>query len=112
MEPYKCEKLLAYFYPLTIAFGFVCSVTSAVAWNHWKYVLDTCAVEENCGCILKGVSTITYFRGGHIAYCHYATFGLLVSMLTALVFGSYHVFRICITTDAKRSASRASVRQR
>lgn len=111
MGPYKSEKLLAYFYPILIALGFVCSVTTAVAWNHWKYVLDTCVDRENCGCILNGVSTITYFRGGHIAYCHYATFGLILSMAVALIFGSYHVFRICISTGYKRSSSH-SVRQR
>lgn len=111
MGPYKSEKLLAYCYPILIALGFVCSVTTAVAWNHWKYVLDTCVDRENCGCILNGVSTITYFRGGHIAYCHYATFGLILSMAIALIFGSFHVFRVCISTGYKRSSSH-SVRQR
>lgn len=110
MGPYKSEKLLSYFYPLIIAFGFLCSVTSAVAWNHWKYVLDTC-VERNCGCILNGVSTITYFTGGHIAYCHWATFGLILSMAVAFIFGSYHVFRVCIASGSTRQSSH-SVRQR
>lgn len=110
LDPHKSERLLAHFYPLIIAFGFICSVTSAVAWNHWKYVLDTC-VERNCGCILNGVSTITYFTGGHIAYCHFATFGLFISIAVALIFGSYHVFRICISSGSHR-ASRRSVRQR
>lgn len=110
MDSSKSELLLAYFYPLIIVFGFICSVTSAVAWNHWKFVLDSC-VEQNCGCILNGISTITYFRGGHIAYCHWATFGLIVSMLFALVFGSYHVFRVCISSGPKRVSSH-SVRQK
>lgn len=111
MGLYKVERLLAFCYPALIAFGFVCSVTTAIAWNHWKFVLDVCVDRENCGCILNGVSTITYFRGGHIAYCHYGTFGLILSMAVALIFGSYHVFRVCISTNYQR-ASKNSIRQR
>lgn len=111
MDPFKSEKWLAYFYPIIIALGFVCSVTSAVAWHHWKYVLDTC-IEVNCGCILNGVSTLTYFYGGHVAYCYWATFGLVVSMFVALIFGSYHVFRVCISSGRSRAISSHSVRQR
>lgn len=110
MDPYKSEQFLAYFYPLIIAFGFICSVTSAVAWNHWKLPLDTC-VERNCGCFLNGVSTITYFNGGHITYCYYATFGLFLSIGFALIFGSYHVYRVCVSSGYRRTSSR-SVPQR
>lgn len=110
MDPQRSEKLLAYFYPLIIAFGFLCSITSAIAWNHWKYVLDTC-VERNCGCILNGVSTITYFTGGHVAYCHFATYGLLISIAVAVLLGTYHVWRVCMSTGNRR-VSRHSVRQR
>lgn len=110
MNQNKSEKYLSICYPLLIVFGLVCLITSAIAWNHWKYVLDTC-VERNCGCILNGVSTITYFTGGHIAYCHYATFALILSVGASVVFGSYHVWRTCMTTDV-RKASRHSVRQR
>lgn len=110
MDQFKSEKFLSVFYPLIIIFGFVCGVTSAIAWNHWKFVLDTC-VERNCGCILNGVSTITYFTGGNIAYCHYATFGLLLSIAAAIIFGSYHVWRICMNTGGGKT-SRHSVRQR
>lgn len=110
MNQNKSDKYLSYFYPLIIVCGFVCCVTSAIAWNHWKYVLDTC-VERNCGCILNGVSTITYFTGGHIAYCHYVTFALLLSTAAAIIFGSYHVWRECMGKDV-RKASRHSIRQR
>ena len=111
MDSRKSEKYLSYFYPLIIVFGFVCSVTSAVAWNHWKYVLDTC-VDRNCGCILNGVTTITYFTGGYVGYCHFATFGLFVSIAASIIFGSYHVWRICMSTNSNRRTSRQSVRQR
>lgn len=110
MDPQRCERFLSYLYPMVIVFGFICSVTSAVAWNHWKYVLDTC-VDRNCGCILNGVATITYFTGGHIAYCHFATFGLLLSIVGSIIFGSYHVWRVCMSTGTRR-VSRHSVRQR
>lgn len=110
MGPQKCEKLLSYIYPIIIVCGVVCGVTSAIVWNHWKYVLDTC-VERNCGCILNGVSTITYFTGGHIAYCHYVTFALLLSMAVALILGSYHIWRVCMSKGS-RTPNRHSVRQR
>lgn len=110
MSPQNSEKLLAYIYPLITCFGFVCGITSAITWNHWKYVLDTC-VDRNCGCILNGVSTITYFTGGHIFYCHFATFGLVVSVVVATVFGSYYVWRICISTE-RHKMKRHSMRQR
>lgn len=95
---------------MIICFGLVCGVTSAIAWNHWKYVLDTC-VDHNCGCIFNGLSTITYFTGGNILYCHYATFGQLISIAAAVIFGSYHLWRICILTDG-RKIGRHSIRQR
>lgn len=107
---HKHEKLLAIFYPLIIACGFVCSVTTAVVWNHWKYVLDTC-VEWNCGCILNGISTLSYFNGGHVAYCHWATFGLILSMVVAIVFGIYHVYRVCMSSGKNRRGQH-SVRQK
>lgn len=110
MNQNKSETFLSYFYPLIIVCGFVCSITSAIAWNHWKYVLDTC-VERNCGCILNGVSTITYFTGGHIAYCHYVTFALLLSTAVAIIFGSYHVWRMCMAKEVRKT-SRHSIRQR
>lgn len=110
MDPRTREKLLSYFYPLIVVLGFVCTITSAIVWNHWKYVLDTC-VERNCGCILNGVSTITYFTGGHIAYCHYVTFALVLSAAAGVVFGSYHLWRTCMSKNSMR-ASRHSVRQR
>lgn len=112
------EKLLAIFYPLIVACGFICSVTTAVAWNHWKYVLDTCVTpsytsyyEVNCGCILKGLSTITYFVGGHVGYCHWATFGLLLPIFVAIIFGCYHVWRVCFGIRGKRHGQQ-TVRQR
>lgn len=110
MNQNKSEKYLSICYPLLVVFGLMCLITSAVAWNHWKYVLDTC-VERNCGCILNGVTTISFFTGGHIAYCHYVTFALLLSIAAALVFGSYHVWRSCMSNDVRR-VSRHSVRQR
>lgn len=113
MDQYAHEKLLAIFYPLIVAFGFICTVTTAIVWDHWKYVLNTCGYEyaKNCGCILKGSSTITYFIGGPIGYCHWAAFGLLISIFFAVIFGSYHVYRVCISSRKNRIATH-TVKQR
>lgn len=108
---YDQEKVLAICYPLVLVCSFVTVVTTAIAWNHWKYVLDTC-VETNCGCILNGISTITYFTGGHVAYCHWATFGLVLPVLMAVFFGCYHVWRVCLSTGHTRRGSRQTVKQR
>lgn len=108
---YDQEKLLAIFYPLVIGCGFVCTITTAIAWHHWKYVLDTC-VEVNCGCILNGISTITYFTGGHVAYCHWATFGLVLPVLMAVIFGSYHVWRVCMSSGSSRRGHQQTVHKR
>lgn len=111
MNQKKSENLLIYIYPVIVVLGIVCVISTAIAWNHWKYVLDTC-VERNCGCILNGVSTITYFTGGNIIYCHYGAFALLLSIAVAVVFGSYHFWRVCMLKSGGRRVSRHSVRQR
>lgn len=104
MEQGGAEKLLACLYPLIASMSFICTVTSAVAWNHWKYVLDTC-VEVNCGCILHGMSTPTYFTGGHVAHCHWAVYGPLIAILISLIFGVFHCFRYCFGKGQNRSGT-------
>lgn len=107
---YDQEKLLAIFYSLVVGCSFVCSVTTAIAWHHWKYVLDTC-VDLNCGCVLNGLSTITYFTGGHISYCYFASFGPALPVLMAAIFGCYHVWRVCMSSGRTRRG-RQTVEQR
>ena len=110
MDQYSAEKGLAIFYPIVIALSFICSVTSAIAWTHWKYVLDACP-ETNCGCYLYGRTTYTYFEGGHIAYCHLAVYGLILPIIFGVIFGCYHVYRVCMGTGKRRSG-KTHIRQR
>lgn len=110
MSQYGAEKALAFFYPLVMITSVICCITSAVAWTHWRYVLNACP-DTNCGCFLHGRSTYTSFEGGHIAYCHYATYGLVLPLIFAVIFGLYHVYRICMGT-AKRKSGTTTIRQR
>lgn len=110
MNEYDSERRLAYLYPLIGALSFICCISTAVAWHHWQYVLDTC-VETNCGCILNGLSTPTFFTGGHIAYCHWATYGLVLPIIFCFIFGIFHLFRVCCGRP-RGHTSTATVRQR
>lgn len=110
MNQYVAEKLLAIIYPLIILFAFICSICSAITWNHWKYVLDVC-IERNCGCILFGVSTPSFFTGGHVAYCHLSVYGLIFPILVGIILGSFHLYRVCMNKGKSRSGT-TTVRQR
>ncbi|XP_065367557.1 uncharacterized protein LOC135960240 [Calliphora vicina] len=107
---YGAERALAYFYPLVIVSSVICCITSAVAWTHWRYVLNACP-DTNCGCYLHAQSTFHSFQGGPIAYCHYATYGQLLPLLFCVVLGIYHVYRVCMGT-AKRKTGTTTIRQR
>lgn len=107
---YGAERSLAYLYPLVIASSIICCVTSGTSWSHWRYVLNACP-ETNCGCYLHARSTYTSFEGGHIAYCHYATYGLILPLLFCTVLGIYHVYRVCLGTG-KRKSGTTTIRQR
>ncbi|EAA14524.3 uncharacterized protein LOC120900696 [Anopheles arabiensis] len=110
MNQYRSEKQLAYLYPIIATLSFVCCISTTVAWQHWRYVLDTC-VETNCGCILHGRSTATFFTGGHVAYCHWAAYGLVLPIIFCFIFGIFHVFRVCFGRR-RRYPGTATVRQR
>ncbi|XP_073818872.1 uncharacterized protein [Musca autumnalis] len=107
---YSTERSLAFLYPLVIVSSIVCCVTAGIGWSHWRYVLNACP-ETNCGCYLHARSTYTSFEGGHIAYCHYATYGLILPLLFCTVLGIYHVYRVCLGTG-KRKAGTTTIRQR
>ncbi|XP_037954525.1 uncharacterized protein LOC119685436 [Teleopsis dalmanni] len=107
---YEAEKTLSLFYPFIIITSAICCITSGVAWAHWRYVLNACP-ETNCGCYLFARSTYSSFEGGHIAYCHFATFGLLLPLIFAIILGIYHVYRVCMGT-AKRKSGTTTIRQR
>ncbi|KAI9584943.1 uncharacterized protein LOC119634400 [Glossina fuscipes] len=107
---YKAERALSFFYPLVVGSSVVCCITSAVLWSHWRYVLNACP-ETNCGCFLHARSTYTSFEGGHIAYCHYSTYGLLLPLFFSIILCIYHVYRVCLGT-AKTKSGTATIRQR
>lgn len=110
MGQYAAEVALAYLYPTVMLTSAICCITSGVAWAHWRYVLNACP-ETDCGCVLHGRTTYLSFEGGHIAYCHFATYGLLLPLLFAIVLGIYHVYRVCMGT-AKRKSGTTTIRQR
>lgn len=107
---YRTEKQLSLLYPLIIGTSVSCCITSAMAWNHWKYVLNICPL-TNCGCFLYGRSTYNMFEGGHISYCHFATYGLIIPLILSISYGIYHGYRICMGT-AKRKSAATTLRQR
>lgn len=107
---YRTEKQLSLLYPLIIGTSVSCCITSAMAWNHWKYVLNICPL-TNCGCFLYGRSTYNMFEGGHISYCHFATYGLIIPLVLSIFYGIYHGYRICMGT-AKRKSAATTLRQR
>lgn len=107
---YYAERALSLLYPLAIVSSLVCCITSAVAWTHWQYVLNACP-DTNCGCVLHGKSTFHSFEGGNVAYCHFATYGLLLPLLFAVVLGVYHGYRMCIGRG-KPKAGTTTIRQR
>lgn len=110
MDTYSSEKLLAFFYPLIIFMSILCCITSGIAWVHWRHVLNACPI-TNCGCFLNGHSTYNEFEGGHIAYCHFATYGLILPLFFAVILGIYHVYRVCMGTG-KRKQGVTTLRQR
>ncbi|XP_023178023.1 uncharacterized protein LOC111604261 [Drosophila hydei] len=107
---YGAERAFSYLYPFIIGSSLICCITSAVAWSHWRYVLNACP-DTNCGCVLHGRTTYNSFEGGNIAYCHYATYGLLLPMAFAVVLGIYHCYRMCIG-KGQRKAGTTTIRQR
>ncbi|XP_013102486.1 uncharacterized protein LOC106083780 [Stomoxys calcitrans] len=107
---YAAERSLAYLYPIVIASSVICCVTSGIGWSHWRYALNGCP-ETNCGCYLYGRNTFRSFDGGHIAYCHYATYGLILPLLFCVSLGIYHVYRVCLGTG-KRKSGTTTIRQR
>lgn len=107
---YGAERAFSFLYPFVIVGSAICCITSAVAWSHWRYVLNACP-DTNCGCVLHGRSRYSGFEGGNIAYCHYATFGLILPLIFAVVLGVYHCYRMCIG-KGKPKAGTTTIRQR
>lgn len=100
MNQYRAEKRLAWLYSLIVVLAAVSSVCCAVAWTHWKAVLDLCA-DVNCGCILYARTTNINFEGGHVSSCLWVVFGPLPVIGFGLVMAGYHLIRVCINSIGK-----------
>ncbi|XP_028164563.1 uncharacterized protein LOC114355753 [Ostrinia furnacalis] len=100
MNQYATERRLTWLYGLLALFLTVSVVCLAIPYNHWRITLDTCpsiALENNnCGCILFGVSTSQYFNGGHSSSCLYAIFAPLPIIVYAIIMALFHMYRVCI----------------
>ena len=121
LSRYDSERALAFLYSIGGFASLLGTICSAVVWLHWRVVLNTCAGnfqsyasyydERDCGCILYGRDTLTYFVGSSVGYCYWATFGLIVPLFFCFIFGCYHVYRVCCRSNKPRVA-RMNVRQK
>ncbi|XP_068628859.1 uncharacterized protein [Battus philenor] len=100
MNQYETERRLCWSYGLLAVLLSVTIVCIAVTYNHWRTTLDVCPggyfENTNCGCIFYGISTSTYFNGGHNSYCLYAIFAPLPILLYAIIMTLFHMYRVCI----------------
>lgn len=111
MDQHSAESKLSKGYPIIVGAALICSICSAVVWNHWRWVLDLCRYDTNCGCILYGESMSTQFIGGHAAYCYWITYGPLLPLIFAVILSLFHGFRVCFGKGKSRSHT-TTLRQR
>ncbi|KAB0791985.1 hypothetical protein PPYR_13946 [Photinus pyralis] len=93
MDQGAAEKKLTIFYSLSVGLGAIASITSGIAWGHWKQTLDQC-VGRNCSCILYGTHTPTVFLGGRNGACIWVTYGPLIYILISIAMACFHGFRV------------------
>lgn len=109
---YNSERYLAFLYTTGGVASLIQIICTAIVWLHWRVVLNTCAGnfqsytsyydERDCGCILYGRDTLSYFVGSHVGYCYWATFGLVIPLIFSFIFGCYHVYRVCCRSNKPR----------
>jgi len=109
---YNAERYLAFLYTTGGVASLIQIICTAIVWLHWRVVLNTCAGnfqsytsyydERDCGCILYGRDTLSYFVGSHVGYCYWATFGLVIPLIFSFIFGCYHVYRVCCRSNKPR----------
>lgn len=100
MNQYETERRLSWCYFLiSISLG-LSILCITIPYNHWRTTLDVCPggyfENTNCGCILFGISTFSYFNGGHNSYCLYAIFAPLPVLVYAVIMALFHMYRVCI----------------
>lgn len=116
------EKKLALTYILCTAAGAIASITSGIAWGHWKQTLDQC-VGRNCTCILYGEHTYNIFLGnlnranwdaskklqyflflgGDASSCIWVTFGPLIYILFTIGLSVFHGYRVLFSMKKTRT---------
>ncbi|XP_018321583.1 uncharacterized protein LOC108734465 [Agrilus planipennis] len=93
MEQRVAESKLYILYIFIAVFSASSSITTGIAWGHWKQTLDQC-IGRNCSCILYGYHTPTHFLGGDLAPCIWVTFGPLFYLLFIIGLACFHGYRV------------------
>lgn len=104
------EKRLAFLYSAAALLSLVTIICSAVPWNHWEEILDTC-LSVRCGCILCGTQTFYTFNGGNISMCYFTTLASVPAFIMAIIMSVYHGYRVCMfSSDADNTTTRMTRR--
>lgn len=115
MSQYATERRLAWFYSLLFLLLLTCTAAFAIVFNHWNTTLDVCLgsrVENtNCGCILYGMDTFTFFTGSRNVNCHYITYAPIPMIVYALVMAAFHIYRVCISDKGKYEKDTQTIQQ-
>jgi len=98
------EKQLAFLYSAGACLSLVTIICSAVPWNHWEEILDTC-VSVRCGCILYGTQTFRTFNGGNISICYFTTLASVPVFIIAVIMAVYHGYRTCMFSKEANNAT-------
>jgi hypothetical protein len=105
MGLYQREKRLAFLYTAGALLSLVTIICSAVPWNHWEEILDTC-LSVRCGCILYGTQTFSVFNGGDISMCYFTTLASVPALIIAIIMAVYHGYRVCMfSSDADNTTA-------
>jgi hypothetical protein len=106
MGLHEREKRFAYLYGAAAVLSLVTIICTAVPWNHWKEILDTC-LSVPCGCILYGTQTFNTFNGGSISTCHFTTLASVPAFIFAIIMAVYYGYRVCMySSDADTTTAR------
>jgi hypothetical protein len=104
------EKQLTFLYGAGACLSLVTIICSAVPWNHWEEILDTC-MGVRCGCILFGTQTFHTFNGGDISMCYFITLASVPAFITAVIMAVYHGYRVCMFSKEANSTTGRIIRR-
>ncbi|KAJ3629340.1 hypothetical protein MTP99_013736 [Tenebrio molitor] len=97
------EKRLLITYSICTVLGAVASITTGIAWGHWKLTLDQCVNGKNCSCILYGQYTPSKFLGGNNGACIWVTFGPLFYVLFCISMACFHGYRVLFSSRSVKT---------